>query len=208
MMKVRNFLNLVAVSLILCSSMVGCKKGQQKVTPIPGLADRGITGEKASPPINAAPVPPPDSGIGKVPIDPNATIPTSKGDFSQWTPDRDKFAAQTVYFEYDKSTVKSSETSKLDAVASAMKSSPGKALRIEGHCDERGTEEYNRSLGERRALALREYLVHSGLNPELVETISFGEDKPADPGHDDRAWSKNRRGEFVLLSPPGGGAQQ
>jgi peptidoglycan-associated lipoprotein len=79
----------------------------------------------------------------------------------------------------------------------------GKALRIEGHCDERGTEEYNRSLGDRRALSIREKLVQLGLDPEMLPTISFGEEKPVDPGHNEAAWSRNRRGELILLSPPG-----
>jgi len=69
-----------------------------------------------------------------------------------------------------------------------MKGRAGKALRIEGHCDERGTEEYNRSLGERRALAVRESLIHAGMDANLIDTISYGEDRPADPGHDKDAW--------------------
>ncbi len=71
-------------------------------------------------------------------------------------------------------------------------------LIIEGNCDERGTEEYNRSLGERRALALREALSNAGIDPQRIRTISYGKDKPADPGHDESAWAKNRRGDFVL----------
>ena len=77
----------------------------------------------------------------------------------------------------------------------------GKFLRIEGYCDERGTEEYNRALGDRRALSAREYLAKLGINPEDIQTISFGKDKPADPGHNAAAWAKNRRCEFVLLTP-------
>ena len=76
------------------------------------------------------------------------------------------------------------------------------AVRVEGNCDERGTEEYNRALGERRALALREELVRLGVDPSRVDTVSYGEDKPVDPGHDESAWRKNRRGDFILLSPP------
>ncbi|HEY3165808.1 MAG TPA: OmpA family protein, partial [Candidatus Binatia bacterium] len=97
---------------------------------------------------------------------------------------------------------------KLERVASEMKSAhAGKALRIEGHCDERGTEEYNRSLGERRAQSVREYLVRLGMNPTMIQTISMGEERPAVSGHDEAAWSKNRRGELVLLTPAGGTAQ-
>ena len=76
---------------------------------------------------------------------------------------------------------------------------------VEGNCDERGTEEYNRSLGERRALAAREGLAKLGIDPMRVFTRSFGKDKPADTGHDDSAWAKNRRDDFVLLHPKAGG---
>ena len=69
---------------------------------------------------------------------------------------------------------------------------------VEGNTDNRGTEEYNRALGERRALSVREELVKMGMNPEMVPTISYGEDKPADPANNEAAWAKNRRAEFVI----------
>jgi peptidoglycan-associated lipoprotein len=77
-------------------------------------------------------------------------------------------------------------------------------LLIEGHCDERGTEEYNRALGERRALALREALAKAGVSPDRIRTISYGKDRPVNPGHDESAWAQNRRGEFILLHPKAG----
>jgi peptidoglycan-associated lipoprotein len=124
----------------------------------------------------------------------------------RWDPrnfdeDRNQFREQTVYFDFDKSTIKASEQSKIQSVANYLKSEPRAMLNVEGHCDERGTAEYNRSLGERRALAVREYLISLGTIGERINTISFGEDKPADPGHDEAAWAKNRRGEFILLRP-------
>jgi peptidoglycan-associated lipoprotein len=116
--------------------------------------------------------------------------------------DRSTFADQTVYFEYDRSNVRASEASKLDQVAGAFKAKGSDYdLLIEGHCDERGTEEYNRALGERRALAVRELLIKSGVDANHVFTRSFGKDKPANVGHDETAWSRNRRGEFVLVLP-------
>ena len=75
---------------------------------------------------------------------------------------------------------------------------------IEGHCDERGTEEYNRALGERRALSVRDALVGLGVSTDRVRTMSLGEDRPADMGLDDSAFARNRRGEFVLLKPKPG----
>lgn len=115
--------------------------------------------------------------------------------------DRNAFAAETLYFEYDSSVIKSSEESKISAVASALKSDASAKLLIEGNCDERGTEEYNRSLGERRALAAREALANAGVDASRVATRSYGEDRAADPGHTQSAWAKNRRDEFVLLHP-------
>jgi peptidoglycan-associated lipoprotein len=121
---------------------------------------------------------------------------------SGWKENAEAFKAYTVHFEYDSSTVKPSEQSKLEAVAQQLKGNSSAAVKIEGHCDERGTEEYNRSLGERRAIALREELIKLGVEASRVDTISFGEDKPAVPGHDEAAWKENRRGEFIELTPP------
>ena len=113
-------------------------------------------------------------------------------------------AAYTVHFDYDSSAVKKSEHANLQSVASVLSSDASTKLLIEGNCDERGTEEYNRALGERRALALREALAKLGIDPLRVRTISYGKDKPADPGHDESAWAKNRRGDFILLHPKTG----
>jgi len=120
--------------------------------------------------------------------------------------DRATFANQTVYFEYDHSNVKANEASKIDQVAAQFKSmGTGYDLLIEGHCDERGTEEYNRSLGDRRANALREKLATLGVDPKKIVTVSYGEDRPVDNGHSEAAYAKNRRGDFVLLTPPSPG---
>ena len=115
--------------------------------------------------------------------------------------DPEALAAYTVHFDYDSSAVKSSERGHVQAVADALKSDSSAKLLIEGHCDERGTEEYNRSLGERRALSLRAALAKLGIDPSRVRTLSYGEDRPVDPGHNEAAWRQNRRGEFVLLHP-------
>jgi len=111
--------------------------------------------------------------------------------------------ADTVHFDYDSSVVKAGEKPKVEAVADYLKGNRSSAVKIEGHCDERGTEEYNRALGERRALALREELARLGIDPGRVDTISYGKDRPVDTGRDESAHRKNRRGEFVVLTPPG-----
>jgi peptidoglycan-associated lipoprotein len=124
--------------------------------------------------------------------------------FDNMLADRAALAAYTIHFAYDRSDIRSTEKPSLALVAQALSSDPSTKLLIEGNCDERGTEEYNRSLGERRALAAREALAKLGVDPMRVVTRSFGKDKPADTGHDESAWSKNRRDDFVLLRPKPG----
>jgi len=115
--------------------------------------------------------------------------------------DRAALAAYTIHFAYDSSVIRGSEQASLQSVAQALAADPNTKLLVEGNCDERGTEEYNRSLGERRALAAREALAKLNVDPMRVFTRSYGKDKPVDTGHDDAAWTKNRRDDFVLLHP-------
>jgi peptidoglycan-associated lipoprotein len=124
------------------------------------------------------------------------------GQYDNWIQDREALKAETVHFDFDSSVLKSSEQPKVSAVADYLKANSANAVRVEGNCDERGTEEYNRALGERRALAVREELIRLGIDPIRVDTISYGKDKPVDPGHDESAWKQNRRDDFVVLSPP------
>ena len=146
-----------------------------------------------------------DNPNPNTPFDPNKPTGLPGGDQfgSGKVEDPATLSADTVYFEYDKSAIKGSELPKITAVADYLKSHAQADLKVEGHCDERGTEEYNRALGERRALSIRERLVNAGVSGDRITTVSWGEEKPADPGHDEAAWAKNRRGEFILLLPPG-----
>lgn len=106
---------------------------------------------------------------------------------------------QPVYFAYDSSTVADGERSKIEEVASFLRSNAGKAVVVEGHCDERGSNEYNLALGERRALAVRAYLVGLGIGAESIQTKSFGEEQPVAMGHNEESWRLNRRSEFVII---------
>jgi len=103
-----------------------------------------------------------------------------------------------VYFAYDSFEVSGEEQSKVQQVASAMKSASGKLI-IAGFTDDRGTEEYNRGLGERRALAVRQALISAGMPADRIQTVSFGMEMPADPGSGESAWAKNRRAEFGVV---------
>jgi peptidoglycan-associated lipoprotein len=94
--------------------------------------------------------------------------------------------------------VKADQKSKLDAVAEYLKGNSTDAIKIEGHCDERGTEEYNLSLGQKRASAVKDYLVSLGIEGARVNTVSYGKARPFCTDHDENCWQQNRRGHFVI----------
>ena len=125
----------------------------------------------------------------------------SLAEFENMIEDRAALANYTIHFAFDSAAIRHSEDANLQAVASALNSDPSTKLLVEGNCDERGTEEYNRALGERRALALREALAKIGVDAARVRTISYGKDQPVDPGHNEAAWAKNRRGQFDWCTP-------
>jgi len=105
-----------------------------------------------------------------------------------------------IYFEFDKYDVRSGDTEILKENAAVLKKYPSVKVQIEGHCDERGTIEYNLALGERRASSAKKYLVSLGIPENRISAISYGEEKPLDPGHTEDAWSKNRRAHTIVLS--------
>lgn len=213
-MKRSSLLFVAIIGLALVINSTGCKTHRKlNTTEIPGEG-----GPAAPPPTSpnsgnnnpnpGAAVPPPDNPSANPANIPNATgIPIA--DSSKWshiwtgphTEDRDKFKADTVYFEFDSAVVKSGEESKLQDVANFFKTDDKDALQVEGNCDERGTEKYNLSLGERRALSIREKLAQLGMDPQRIHTVSYGASRPVDPGHNEDAWKKNRRGELILLIP-------
>ena len=103
-----------------------------------------------------------------------------------------------VYFAFDSVALASEARMTLEYNAKILKENPDIWVLIEGHCDERGTVEYNLALGEGRALAVRRYLINLGIGPDRIATISFGEEKPTDLGHQEQAWAKNRRVEYKV----------
>jgi len=116
-----------------------------------------------------------------------------------WNEDRTSLAAEKVYFDFDKSTIKSREQTKLKDVADFMKGNAQVSIRIEGNCDERGTEEFNRELGVRRATVSRDYLISLGIDSVRIQTLSRGKDNPAVTGESGMDRALNRRDEFVVL---------
>ena len=104
-----------------------------------------------------------------------------------------------VYFAFDASNLKDSELAKIEAVAQHLQANPTRVVMVEGNCDERGSNEYNLTLGELRAGSVRDYLLRLGIAAERVQTKSYGEEKPAVAGSGESVWSKNRRGEFAIF---------
>jgi peptidoglycan-associated lipoprotein len=115
------------------------------------------------------------------------------------TPDFSQFKSNVIYFDFDSAMVRSSDYDNLNQVATWAKENPGKKILVAGHCDDRGTLEYNRALGQRRASAAREYLIKNGVPASNVGTVSYGEEQSAESGQTEDAWAKNRRAEFGVV---------
>ncbi|MCF8045507.1 MAG: peptidoglycan-associated lipoprotein Pal [Desulfarculaceae bacterium] len=109
-----------------------------------------------------------------------------------------RFVNKKIHFEFDSSVLTAQAREILKEKAGWLENNQGEDVLIEGHCDERGTTEYNLALGERRAKAARDFLINMGIAPDRLSYVSFGEEKPLDPGHNPQAWSKNRRAQFVI----------
>jgi peptidoglycan-associated lipoprotein len=199
-MKLSKFSTLLVVGLVLTVAASGCRKRPGQITPLPGSRTTGIMDDNGGRPLNENPD---TTGGGVKGSDALNGIPSNSPDARKdWVRNRETFAANTVHFAFDSSVVSAADRPNVAAVADYLKANPLDAVEIEGHCDERGTEEYNRSLGERRALALREQLVSLGVDSTRVDTLTFGKDKPVATGHNEAAWRQNRRGVFLLEVHP------
>ncbi len=168
---------------------------------------------KAAPPV-ARPMPPPavNAGGNPPPPTPEPPRPVAEPILVPPMPAEDTIGSKTLddlnrdsplrplFFLLDASDVSAEGQQVLQANAAVLKKYPGMQITIEGHCDERGTAEYNLALGERRALAAKNYLVSLGFPADKVKTVSYGKEFPFDAGHDDNAWSKNRRAHFVITA--------
>jgi len=203
-MKMNQIVFPLALALAATLATTGCKHTPVKITQIPGAQPRNPNDGN-----NPGTLPPggalPSDGMGG-----SGNVPPGGGNtadptlFENMIKDPAALAANTIHFAFDSAAIKKSEQSNLETVAAALKSSASDKLLIEGNCDERGTDEYNRALGERRALAAREALAKLGVGADRVRTLSNGKDKPTDTSHEESAWAKNRRDEFILLHPKAG----
>jgi outer membrane protein OmpA-like peptidoglycan-associated protein len=212
-MKTLRLVSLFFVAAALTLGSAGCVHKPTGITQIPDFpGSRGpvtlpVRGGGGAPgPDNGNPLPPP-TGVTESNDQQSIGFGADNGQWSgviaNHTEDATTLKADTVYFDFDSATIKTStgEDKKLNDVAAFLKGHQADALRVEGNCDERGTEKYNLSLGEKRALAVREYLANLGVDPRQVVTVSFGALRPALKGHDEASWSKNRRDDFIVLVP-------
>ena len=160
---------------LIASVMVlnGCPKKQEPATPPPAPID---TTKKVVTPEPEKPKPP------------------------EPKPELREEQLQTVYFDFDKYNLRPDAKSSLDANFALLQQFANVVIKIEGHCDERGTVEYNLALGEKRAKAVMDYLTGLGVAASRISVISYGKERPVDAGHNEAAWSKNRRAEFRVVS--------
>jgi peptidoglycan-associated lipoprotein len=124
-------------------------------------------------------------------------------DYKSWSGPNGVMArfGDRVFFDTDKSDLSPAARTAIEAWSNYLKANGSQTMTIQGHCDERGTREYNLALGDRRATAVKNYLVALGVAPNRVQTISYGKERPDDPGHTDAAWAKNRRGVAIPSAP-------
>ena len=184
-----------AVIAVLVAALGAGACGKKKppvARPMPAPPTGGGTAGAPPPP----PTPVPDTT--RVPPEPTITDdPLTSGDLDAINKNS---PFQPVFFVLDSFEVDGLAQQALTANAGILKKYPTWVITIEGHCDERGTAEYNLALGEKRALAARAYLVSLGVPADRLRTVSYGKEFPFDPGHDESAWKKNRRAHFVVTS--------
>jgi peptidoglycan-associated lipoprotein len=196
-MRDRSSLRILFTIGVLAGSLalLGCPK-----RPEVGQAGPGAVGPAAATAPAPAPAPPsPQTGEARVtqppapaetPVQPSPAAPQTQA--SAASPLKD------VFFEFDKSAIKDDQKAALNEDVAWLKGHAKAKITIEGHCDERGTAEYNLALGERRSKAVKDYLIAAGVPADLVSTISYGKERPFVLGHDESAWKWNRRGHFVI----------
>lgn len=172
---------LVALSLGLVLTVSACHKN---APPVPEV--KPVSGPTTPPP------PPPPR-----PVEPSVTSgPGTEKLFG----DRVLRMSERIHFDYNESAVRTDDNSRLDVKAALLKQFPALRIRITGHADERGSDQYNIALGKRRADAAKDYLVRVGIDAARIETSSLGREVPADSGHDEAAWAQNRRDEFDIIA--------
>jgi peptidoglycan-associated lipoprotein len=179
----KKFLVYALAAVLVLSVAVSCKKKPKEVPPPPPQEQEQPVVEKVEAPVVQEPQ------------------LTEEEMFLQKSLDqinREK-PLGTVYFDYDRALIRDDARPVLDANAAWLKKFRTAKILVEGHCDERGTEEYNLALGEKRAKATQDYLLSLGIASDRIKIISYGKSQPINPGHDEAAWQMNRRAQFLVI---------
>ena len=175
---IRQLLGGLSALVVVGVLVGGCQSTPDEVAEDP-VVDAPIVKPPPNPPADVEPAPPFDEQ-GRV-LDPVRRTPIDT----------------VFYFEYDQARLSRADIGTLAVHAQILREYRDYSVQVEGHCDERGSREYNLALGERRSMAVRRYLVSAGVRSTQIETVSYGEERPVDPGHDESAWAKNRRAEMT-----------
>lgn len=177
---VRHFLGVLSAAVLAGVLLGGCRSAPPEKPPEqepPGRSEQKA--ESTTTPLAPKPEPPFGPNLEPLHSVTREPLPT------------------TFYFEYDQARLAQADIRVLALHAQILRDYRNRSVQIEGHCDERGTREYNLALGERRSEAVRRYLISAGVRSTQVETVSFGEERPVDPGHAESAWAKNRRAVVI-----------
>ncbi len=186
------------MATLLVVLVAACTARSSPVEP-PAAAPPGPE-TSVSPAVPPPPAPPPPAPRPPAPLVPPDPIPQDTFESRSLEDLNRESPLQIVFFDYDSAELHAAALAALRANADLLNSSMSWVITIEGHCDERGTAEYNLGLGERRAFAARNYLLELGIAAQRVRTVSYGKEFPFDPAHDERAWAQNRRAHFVITA--------
>lgn len=190
----RLFVLTLVVALVLLAP--ACRSNRKKVEPATQPATSTVP-DVPPPPAVAEPVEEPRDFVDETPV--REEFPSDIEELNRYV--QSKGYIRDAFFNYDESTLDSAAQSALSASANWLKGPEGAnyKLLVEGHCDERGTEQYNLALGDRRANTAKDYLMTLGVDASRIRTVSYGEERPFEEGHDDASWSQNRRAHLVLV---------
>lgn len=191
----------IGLVIVLIALVPACRSSKKK----PLAPTTTTAAESTAPPV---PVTAPETQVSTQPPDFVATdtakpsvepLPSDAEQLNKTVQERGLI--RDAFFAFDDSTLSSDAQSALTTSANWLKQNSSYNILIEGHCDERGTEQYNLALGDRRASIARDYLITLGVDAGRIRTVSYGEERPFAPGHDETAWAQNRRAHLVLLTP-------
>jgi peptidoglycan-associated lipoprotein len=196
-MKKFTQLTLTSLALVLLILTPACRT---KKTPVPVVTPTESTAVPSvpDPPMqNETPVAEEPDFVPDTPVE--EVVPSDIEALNRWV--REKGYVRDAFYNYDEATLDDAAQSALSASATWLKSTEGAgySLLVEGHCDERGTEQYNLALGDKRANSAKDYLVTLGVDAGRIRTVSYGEERPFEEGHDDASWGQNRRAHLVLV---------